>query len=90
MVTMPAGERRSLTAGSHMLVTTFRRSGEPVSAPVWVVPVSDGRVGRWTGYETGKARRLRRDPRVRVQACTARGRVRPGAPAYGTGAVRPP
>ncbi len=65
-----------------MLVTTYRRSGAPVSTPVWLVPVSDGRVGMWTGYQTGKAKRLRHDHKVRVQTCTARGRVAPGAPVY--------
>jgi hypothetical protein len=36
----------AMTAGSNMLLTTFRRNGRGVAAPVCTVPVSDGRVGR--------------------------------------------
>lgn len=63
-----------------MLLTTFRRNGAGVSTPVWTVAVSDGRVGMWTAAGTGKEKRLRRDPHVTVQACTARGKVKRGAP----------
>ena len=42
-----------------------------------------------TGPATWKARRLRRDPRVQVQVCDIRGRIKPGAAIYtGTGAVK--
>jgi PPOX class probable F420-dependent enzyme len=63
-----------------MLLTTFRRSGIGVSTPVWTVPVSDGRVGMWTGAGTGKWKRMRLNPRVTIQACTARGKTRPVDP----------
>ena len=69
----------------YISLTTFRRSGDPVSCPVWVVPVSDGRIGFWTAMGSGKTKRLRNDPRVTVQPSDVRGRViagteaRPGA-----------
>ena len=65
--------------------TTYRRSGEPVSTPTWVVPVSDGRVGFWTAMGTGKTQRLAHTPRVLVQPSDRRGRVRDDtAPLEGT------
>ena len=70
----------AITSGTHMLLTTFRRSGIGVSTPVWTVPVSDGRVGMWTGAGTGKWKRMRLNPRVTIQACTARGKTRPVDP----------
>ena len=62
-----------------MLLTTFRKSGARVATPVWTVPVSDGRVGMWTGAGTGKYKRLRNNPHVTIQACTARGKTKPEA-----------
>jgi len=73
--------REDLVAGKYMTFTTYRRTGEPVSSPVWVVPVSDGRVGFWTAMGTGKTKRLTHTPRVRVQPSDARGRVAPGSEA---------
>lgn len=65
--------------------TTYRRSGEPIATPVWVVPVSDGRVGFWTAMGTGKTQRLAHTARVRVQPCDRRGRVTAGtSPTEGT------
>jgi len=62
-----------------MLLTTFRKNGAAVATPVWTVPVSDGRVGMWTGSSTGKYKRLRNNSHVTIQACTARGKAKPGA-----------
>ena len=64
----------------YIAFTTFRRCGEPVSTPTWVVPVSDGRVGFWTAMGTGKTKRLKNDPRVTLQASDVRGRPKPGSP----------
>lgn len=67
----------------YIALTTYRRSGEGVTTPVWVVPVSDGRIGFWTAMGSGKTRRLGRDPRVTVQACDVRGRPREGSSVLG-------
>jgi PPOX class probable F420-dependent enzyme len=64
----------------YMAFTTFRRSGEAVSTPTWVVPVSDGRVGFWTAMGSGKTKRLKNDPRVTLQASDVRGRPKEGFP----------
>lgn len=65
--------------------TTFRRSGEAVPTPTWIVPVSDGRVGFWTAMGTGKTKRLAHTPRVVLQPSDRRGRVKDGTtPLEGT------
>jgi PPOX class probable F420-dependent enzyme len=69
-------------------LTTFRRSGEPVSTPVWV-----GRDGTslvvLTPAGSGKVKRLRHDPRVELAPCGRFGKVADGvAPVTGTAQVR--
>ena len=59
-------------------VTTYRRSGEGVATPVWVVPDGDALLV-WTVADSGKVKRLRRDPRVDLVVCSRRGAVPDGA-----------
>jgi PPOX class probable F420-dependent enzyme len=70
----------ALADEKYISFTTFRKSGQPVSTPVWVVPVSDGRIGFWTAMGTGKTKRLKNNPQVTVQPSDARGRVKEGTP----------
>lgn len=64
-----------------MSLTTFRRNGEGVPTPVWVV--RDGDVLLVTTVDgTGKVKRLRRDDRVELVACSRSGRVAPDAPRF--------
>jgi PPOX class probable F420-dependent enzyme len=80
--------RDELAAGKYMALTTYRRSGEPVTTPVWVVPVDDGRVGFWTAMGSGKTKRLAHTARVVVQPSDARGRPTAGStPLDGTAEV---
>jgi len=60
--------RRSRTA----LLTTHRRSGEPVATPVSLAVVG-GRAYFVTAVDSAKARRLTHDPRVFLAPCTVRG-----------------
>jgi PPOX class probable F420-dependent enzyme len=79
-----------LALADHRFVslTTFRRSGAPVSTPVWV-----GRDGETlvvlTPAGSGKVRRLRSDPRVELRPCGRFGSVEDGVePVSGTAEVR--
>lgn len=63
----------------YVSLTTFRRSGVPVATAVWIAPVGDA-LAVMTGAATGKAKRLRHDPRVELRECSASGRVADGAP----------
>jgi uncharacterized protein len=70
----------ALADEKYISFTTFRKSGQPVSTPVWVVPVSDGRIGFWTAMGNGKTKRLKNNPQVTVQPSDVRGRVKEGTP----------
>lgn len=58
----------------YISLTTFRRDGTEASTPVWVVSDDGRRLLVWTGAETWKAKRIRREPRVLVAASDFRGR----------------
>lgn len=66
----------ALADEKYLLFTTFRRNGDPVSTPVWAVPLDGGKVGFWTSSGSGKAKRLAHTGRITVQPCDARGRVK--------------
>jgi PPOX class probable F420-dependent enzyme len=68
----------ALADEKYLLLTTFRRDGTPVATPVWSVSLDNGSVGFWTSSGSGKAKRLTHTPRVTVQPCDSRGRVRAG------------
>lgn len=80
---------RRLAAAEFVALTTYRRSGEPVTTPMWVAPDA-GELVFTTPTGSGKVKRLRRDPRVRVQVCSRLGQIRPGAiAADGTARLAP-
>jgi hypothetical protein len=56
-----------------ILLTTFRKSGVGVPTPVWFVQDGD-RLVFTTSQETGKAKRLRNNPRVTLAPCTYSGK----------------
>ena len=68
----------ALGASDFIQLTTFRRTGEGVPTPVWVVPDGDG-LAVSTPAGTGKLKRLAHTPRVTVAECSRRGRVADGA-----------
>lgn len=55
------------------LVVTFRGNGVPVPTPLSCA-MSDGRLYASTAPDSGKVKRIRRDPRVLVAPSTVRGR----------------
>ncbi|QIN79949.1 PPOX class F420-dependent oxidoreductase [Rubrobacter marinus] len=59
----------------YVNLTTFRRSGEEVTTPLWFVPV-DGRLYFTTSPDSGKMKRIRNDPRVVVTPATGWGAPR--------------
>jgi PPOX class probable F420-dependent enzyme len=64
----------SLAGERFISLTTFRRSGEAVSTPVWVASDGDALLVT-TPAASGKVKRLRHTPRVEMRACTRSGRV---------------
>lgn len=58
----------------YVSLATFRRNGAEVRTPIWFALVGGG-LWMMTGGDSGKVKRLRREPRVRVAPCDARGIV---------------
>ena len=69
----------SISESKYVSFTTFKKDGTAVSSPVWIAPLTDGTAGFTTDATSGKAKRLRNNPKVTVQACDVRGRVKDGA-----------
>ncbi len=74
---MTASELLALGDSDFISLTTFRRTGEAVPTPVWVVPDGD-RLAVFTPAGTGKLKRVRHTPRVTVAECSRRGSVPEG------------
>jgi uncharacterized protein len=70
------------------LLVTYRRDGTPVPTPVWAAGADDRLYVR-SERASGKAKRLRRDPRVLVAPCTVRGKPL-GAPFEATARMLSP
>lgn len=62
-----------------VLLTSFKRDGDGVGTPVWIAPLGDGTSGFTTPTGSWKVKRIRREPRVTVQACDVRGTPTPGS-----------
>jgi len=77
-VTAADAARAIHMSGKYLSLTSYRRDGSAVATPVWFV-ADAGRLLVVTGAESGKVKRIRRDPRVTVAPCTGRGSLR-GAP----------
>ena len=62
-------------------LTTFKRNGDAVASPMWIV--RDGeRLVVWTPADASKVKRVRHDPRVALTACGRTGKVKAGQPTF--------
>jgi len=63
---------------SYVSFTSYRKNGTPVSTPVWIAPDGDD---LYFFSDTGafKVARIRNNPKVTLQPCDVRGRVKDGA-----------
>ncbi|MFC0448602.1 PPOX class F420-dependent oxidoreductase [Rhodococcus jostii] len=59
---------------SFVSLTTFRKSGVPVSTPIWIARDGDDLIVT-TPEESGKVKRLRNNPSVELRPCSRRGSV---------------
>ena len=68
----------ALAAEKFVSLTTFKKDGTPVAAPMWI-----GRDGDhlfvWTPADSWKAKRAKNNPRVALVPCSRGGKVRDGA-----------
>jgi uncharacterized protein len=58
----------------YICLVTFRRTSAAVSTPVWSAE-NDDKLYVKTRRDSGKCKRIRNNPRVRVAPCTIRGKV---------------
>jgi len=65
----------ALEGHQFLRMTTFRRSGEAVSTPLWF-EISSGRLYATTPTDSGKMKRIRNNPQVVLAPSDARGRPR--------------
>jgi PPOX class probable F420-dependent enzyme len=80
---MPA----DLDAAKYVSFTTYKKDGNAVSLPVWVVPF-DGGYAFTTDHDAFKVKRVRRDPRATLAVSTFKGLVAADATVYqGTAVV---
>jgi len=64
----------SMFRGKYLSVISYKRDGTNVATPVWFVE-EDGRLLVGTDAASGKVKRIRRHPQVRVAVCTGNGRL---------------
>lgn len=83
---MGTDELTRLSKGKYLSLTTFKKSGEAVATPVWVVRDGD-RLLVTTGADSWKVKRIRNNPRVLLAPCDARGNLK-GPQVGGVAAVQ--
>lgn len=62
------------TGQKYLNLTSFRKNGMVVPTPVWFA-AENGKLYVMTRSDSGKYKRIRNNPEVRVAPCTMRGRV---------------
>ncbi len=58
----------------YINLATFRKSGVAVNTPIWFSE-SDEKLYFMTSSKSGKYKRIRNNPQVRIAPCTIRGRI---------------
>ncbi|MGA5464387.1 PPOX class F420-dependent oxidoreductase [Mycobacterium sp. NPDC050041] len=66
-----------LGAEKFVSLTTFKRNGDAVATPLWLVS-DGGALVFWTPADSWKVKRVGRDARVTMAACSRSGKVSPG------------
>ncbi|MEV3901695.1 PPOX class F420-dependent oxidoreductase [Mycobacterium sp. NPDC050551] len=66
-----------LGAEKFVSLTTFKRNGDVVATPLWLVS-DGGALVFWTPADSWKVKRVSRDARVTMAACSRSGKVDPG------------
>ena len=71
---MPLSIPSEIQGQKYISLTTFRKTGDGVSTPVWFGE-ENGRLYVMTRSDMGKTKRIRNNPQVRIAPCTIRGKV---------------
>ena len=65
---------KEIEGQKYICLITFRKSGVPVNTPVWFAE-QDGKLIVKTRIDSGKSKRIRNNPNVKVAPCTMRGKI---------------
>jgi uncharacterized protein len=79
---------REIRGQKYISLATFRKSGAPVPTPVWFGEEAD-KLYVMTRSDSGKYKRLRNNPQVRIAPCAVRGKIT-GPDFAATARVLPP
>jgi PPOX class probable F420-dependent enzyme len=55
----------TLDRNPFIALTTYRKNGTPVMTPVWFIQ-QDGKLFVWTAIDSGKVKRLKKNPQVQL------------------------
>lgn len=64
----------ALAQAAYVSIESYRRDGSAVRTPVWIT-AEGGQLFCWTLANSGKVKRIRNNPRVRLARCQANGRI---------------
>jgi uncharacterized protein len=79
---------KEIRGQKYVSLTTFRKSGQAVVTPVWFAE-QDAKLYVMTRSDSGKYKRIRNNPQIKVAPCTMRGTVT-GPEFSATARVLPP
>ena len=73
-----------ITDAKYVSLVTFRRSGDRVPTAVWFTKFGDAANTYCVITETnaGKVKRIRQNPRIEIQVCDIKGKVKESATTY--------
>jgi hypothetical protein len=71
MTTVPA----EIHGQRYISLATFRKSGVAVSTPIWFAE-DDNKLYFMTNSKSGKCKRVRNNPQVKIAPCTIRGKIK--------------
>jgi uncharacterized protein len=79
---------KEIRGQKYILLTTFRKNGAGVNTPVWFAE-NDEKLYVKTRSDSGKYKRIRNNPQVKIAACTMGGKIT-GPEFSATARVLPP
>jgi len=65
---------KEIQGQKYISLTTFRKNGQVVNTPVWFAE-RDGKLYVKTRSDSGKYKRIRNNPQIKVTACTMSGKI---------------
>jgi uncharacterized protein len=74
---VPAEAASKFPGHNYISLESFRKNGQGVAVPVWFAE-ENGILYVYSEAASGKVKRIRNDPRVRVAPCDIRGRLKGG------------